>query len=304
MKYIYKFNYPDYEEELCKLESRCLFNQEGKIIESDRDFSPSDSPFIKGRLEWLFRSKDLKDIYRLLEENPIKHEGFKCEYFKLEESVLNHKKRLDILRELGLRIIGFPNFKKPSRRYGITYYNGEWIFGILIPNDYKWNDHNIKPISYSNSLGLRVAKALVNIASSGDKEVSIADTCCGAGTVVIEGVYGGYNIKGYEINKKVTRNAKENLRHFNLEERVETLDMNLIQETFDATIMDIPYGLFSHITKERQLEMIKTSKRISKRFVLISLENLEDLLLEVGFKIDDHCEISKGRFIRSVWVCS
>jgi hypothetical protein len=48
-KYFYSINYPTFEEELCKMEMRFLFNTEikEKYFISDKYINPSRSPYIK-----------------------------------------------------------------------------------------------------------------------------------------------------------------------------------------------------------------------------------------------------------------
>ena len=52
-----------------------------------------------------------------------------------------------------------------------------------------------------------MARALVNIATCDDKRLSIIDPCCGVGTVVIEALDLGFNIKGYELQGNLLYDA-------------------------------------------------------------------------------------------------
>ena len=51
--YIYSFIYDNTESDLCKLESRCIFNKEekNKQLVSNIKVAPSNSPFIKSRFD-------------------------------------------------------------------------------------------------------------------------------------------------------------------------------------------------------------------------------------------------------------
>lgn len=304
-KYLYVINYPVYERDLCMMEMGTLFDDlpEDKVLISEREFNPSNSPFIKKRLEILYERDTFEEILRELEEVQIRMEEFKAEYLRLESGNIPYEERLKSVREIGLRIIGFPSMTAPKIRFGITKYKEKWLFGICVNNDYKWKEHDNKPCTYSNSLGIRTAKAVVNIATMGKPETKVVDACCGVGTTLIEGLSAGYNICGYELSPKTTANAKENLRYFGLEERVVNQDMNEISEEYDVSILDIPYGIFSHTTRELQLEMIETARRISKRMIMVTFEELDDLILKAGFKISERCSVGKGNFIRDVLIC-
>lgn len=304
-KYLYVINYPTYEKDLCMLEMKALFNMEpeDKVVISDREFNPSNSPFIKKRLDVIYEEDTFEEILKKLETDEIHLEGFKAEYLRLETGNVTYEERLKSVREIGLRIVGFPSMTAPKIRLGITKYKGKWVFGICVNNDYKWHEHDNKPCTYSNSLGIRTAKAVVNIANSGKPEIKVVDACCGVATTLIEGLSAGYDICGYELSPKNTANAKENLRYFNLETRVVNKDMNKIEEEYDSCIMDLPYGIFSHTSKELQQEMINTARRISKRIIVITFEEIDDLILNADFKIADRCSVNKGKFTRHILVC-
>lgn len=80
--------------------------------------------------------------------------------------------------------------------------------------------------------------------------------------------------------------------------------MHDIKETFDVCILDIPYGLFSPITREEQINIIKTARRITtKRLVIITFENMDTIIENVGFKIIDKCSVSKNNFKRYISIC-
>jgi len=304
-KYLYVINYPVYEKDLCMLEMRTLFNKEAdeKILISERKFDPSNSPFIKKRLEIIYEKDTFEEILEEIEKKKIKQEGFKAEYLRLETGNIPYNDRLQCIREIGLRVIGFPNMTDPTLMLGVTKYKDKWLFGISVTNDYKWKAHDNKPCTYSNSLGIRVAKSIVNLANSGYKERKVIDACCGVATTLLEGLFAGYDIEGTELSPKTAANAKENLRFFGYPEKVKNMNMNDIEDNYEGCIIDIPYGLFSHTTKELQQEMMDTARRISKRLVLVSFEDIDELVTNAGFKIVDRCKVTKGNFTRYILVC-
>ncbi|MEG1099852.1 TRM11 family SAM-dependent methyltransferase, partial [Cetobacterium sp.] len=132
----------------------------------------------------------------------------------------------------------------------------------------------------------------------------LIDPCCGVGTVIIEALSMGIDITGYEINRSVTNNANVNLEYYGYNKIVVNDDMHNIKDNFDSAILDIPYGLFSHITKEEQLGLIKKIRQISKRLIMVSFEDLEGMILESNFKISDRCILSKGSFQRYIYICN
>ncbi len=304
-KYLYVINYPAYEEELCMLEMRALFDREpeDKVLISQVKFNPSNSIFIKKRLEIICEKDTLQEILDYLEKDEIHLKDFKCEYLRLQKGNISYEERIKSTREVGLRIIGNSTMTEPETILGVTKYNNKWFLGINENNDCKWHLHETKPCSYSNSLSVRTARVLINIASKGDPKKKIIDPCCGVGTTLVEGISMGYDIFGYEINPKIVKNAKINLKHFDLETKIMKKDMHEIKENYDASIIDIPYGLFSHTTEKDQQDIINTARRISKRMVMVSFEILDEMVLNAGFEIIDRGTVTKGTFKRYILVC-
>lgn len=132
------------------------------------------------------------------------------------------------------------------------------------------------------------------------------DPCCGVGTVLLEGSFAGYDICGWEINEKVAENARANLLYFNYQANVTTGNIEEIIDRFDVSIIDLPYGNFSHMTKESQIKIIHHAKRISKRVVLVSADDITQELASVALKVIDYCTLNKRKdkhFVRHIWVC-
>lgn len=304
-KFMYIINYPTFEEELCMLEMRSIFNLEpkDKILISHIDFNPSHSIFIKSKLEIIYEKENFEDIIIKLEKNKIYLDDFKLEFIKALKGDILYNERFKYLSEIGNKILGIPDIKSPKLVLALGKYNKKWIFGIHEKNDHLWITHEKKPCSYSNSLNVRVAKTIVNIAANGDKNKKIIDPCCGVGTTIVEGLSMGYDILGTEISEKNVNNSKRNLTFFNLEPRIIQQDMHTIKESYDTSIVDIPYGLFSHITKDQQQDIINSAKRISQKMVLITFENLDHMIERSGFKIVDRCTVTKGSFKRYILVC-
>jgi len=304
-EFIYIINYPSLEEELCMLEMRSIFNSEpkDKILVSNIDFNPSYSVFIKSRIEIIYIKDNFEEIIVELDKNKIYLEDFRLEFIKSLKADIPYNERFQYLSKIGDKIVGIPDIKDPKLVLALGKYNKKWVFGIHEKNNNLWITHEKKPCSYSNSLSVRIAKTLVNIASSGDKNIKIIDPCCGVGTTIVEGLSMGYEIWGTEISEKNINNAKRNLKFFNLDSRVTHQDMHTIKESYDSSIVDIPYGLFSHITKDQQQDIINSAKRISQKMILITFENLDYMIERSGFKITDRSTVTKGSFKRYILVC-
>lgn len=306
--YIYTFSYENTESDLCKLESRYIFNKEEKnrLLFSDIKAEPSDSAFIKKRLDIISFSEDYTTLLNEIKKQSICTEGFKVEYLVFDGDTTEYSERLKKLKDIGWSIEGLPDYYNPIKTYGLCYIEGVWYFGVLIKDDFTWHKHKQKPCSYSNSIGISIAKALVNIAAKANKEKKLLDACCGVGTILLEACFSGNNIEGCDINEKICKDARENLSHFNYTATIYHSDIKDISERYDAAIIDLPYNLYSSATDNDILHIIKSTGEITDRLVIVSIADITNLISKTGFRISDYCSVSKRgkrNFARKIWVC-
>lgn len=307
-KYIYAFSYDATESELCKLESRYLFKQEetNKLLFSDLEIEPSISSFIKKRLDIMAFSEDYSSLITEIGNQKIKMEGFKVEYLVFDGDTTQYEERLSKLKDIGYSIDGYPDYYKPTISYGLGYYAGVWYFGTLVKNNFDWLKHKQKPHSYSISISINIAKALVNIASKANKSTTILDACCGVGTIMLEACFAGMNSEGCDINWKVCKAARQNLAYFNYTANVYCSDVKDISTRYDAAIIDLPYNLFSTATDTDITDIIASTATITDRLIIVSTSDIADLIKASGFILTDYCSVSKkGKttFARKIWVC-
>jgi tRNA (guanine10-N2)-dimethyltransferase len=307
-KYIYSFSYENPESELCKLESRYIFNKEEKnrLLFSDIKAEPSNSPFIKSRLDVISFSEDYDTLIKDIKKESICIEGFKVEYLVLDGDITEYKERLNKLKDIGWSIEGIPDYYNPTITYGLCYFEDIWCFGVLNKDHFAWHKHKKKPRSYSNSISISIAKALVNIAAKANKENKLLDACCGVGTIMLEACFSGNNMEGCDINEKICKNAQENISHFNYTANVYHSDIKDISKRYDAAIIDLPYNLFSNATDDDILHIIESTGAITDRIVIVSISDITTLISNTGFRILDYCTVSKSgkrKFTRKIWVC-
>jgi len=306
MRYLYIVNYAPNEEELANLELKSLFSSMAikRGVISTREINPTISPFIKKRVDILVEARTKEELLKKVEELKLVQEENKVEYIKLKDEKLNYESRLSLVKELGMKIAGRFNARAPKVIFGVVNYNESWYFGKLVKNSFKWREHINKPLSYSNSMPVQLAKVVVNLASEGDKSKKILDPCCGIGTTILEGISVEYNISGSDINEKVIDDGNKNLAHYGWQELLKKRDFFTIEENYDSTIIDIPYGVFSHTSRELQFKLIEKARKISERLILISFENLDDLIEKAGFQIEEKAYLKKRKFSREVVVCN
>lgn len=305
-EYFYFINCSDMEKDLCNMEMRSIFGKvpKDKILFSNKDFNPSRSPFIKFKINIRYVEDSIEEIISKIKNEKIKYDDFKVNYMKSEDGDVSYEERLNAVRAIGFVVIGFPDIHNPKVELAVTKFKNKWIFGELIKNDFKWQKHNDKPHSYSNAIPLRMARALVNIATCDDRSLKIIDPCCGVGTVVIEALDLGFNVKGYEISKSIACNARNNIEYLGYNREIITSgDMHDINEIYDVAIVDIPYGLYSPITIQEQVNIINTSRKIARRLVIITFEDMDNIIISAGFRIIEKCYMTKGNMKRKISIC-
>jgi tRNA G10 N-methylase Trm11 len=261
------------------------------------------SVFLKGVISILYKHNSIKAIEQMMIEDALSFDNYKISYHKFDE--VSYQTRLNAMRTLGTTIQGDFAISNPKTEFLLTMIKGEWIFGILKRNPNEWKHRIKKPFSYSHSLDIKIAKAAINIVIHNNFNLSLIDPCCGIGTVVIEGRFSSINTKGYEINPMVKHKCNLNLKHYNLIPDVSLTDMIQTTEHFDVAILDLPYGHYSNITTEEQLSLIRKTKEISCKTLIITMEDMSGLIESTGLKILDSCKIKKSNtFTRHITLCT
>ena len=303
-KYLYLISQRLEYIELCAMEMRHIF---GKTLSSNyhltNDFIDiSRSPFIKGRVSILY----IEDSVKIIEEKMIRDnlffDNYKIHFAKYDK--VPYKTRLESMRTLGFTITGDFSFTAPDIEFTLTKIEGKWIFGRLDKNPNTWINRRKKPYSYSHSLNVKIAKAVLNIAIDNNFDLKVIDPCCGIGTVITEGRAAGIDISGYEINPLVKQHCNINLKHFGFNPDVTKTNMLETTKHFDVAILDLPYGHTSVISQDEQIALIRKTKEISDKSVIITMDDMSDIIQDVGLKIIDQCKIKKSNsFTRYVTVC-
>nr|WP_318540898.1 RsmD family RNA methyltransferase [Terribacillus saccharophilus] len=310
-EYLYVYTMGLEERSLCRLEQRMLFGQEtDNLIKSTRMVEPSRSPFIKGRLSILYYGDSIEEIVKQVSQIELDNKTFKVVYIKINDLLKNQKIEFEdqrvIEKEVGWNIIGEAEMRNPDVLFGIIPFQGRWYFGSYLDSESVWLHHAKKPQEYSTALSTRLARAVVNIAAPDPAGVSIIDPCCGIGTVLVEALSMGIAINGADRNPLAVKGARENIAHFNYHGEVVVQDIAEQEGHYDIAIVDMPYNLYSSATVEEQYTIIKHARRIADRVVILTIEDMDEMILKAGFTIVDRCVANKGLkalFSRQVIVC-
>nr|WP_052129874.1 RNA methyltransferase [Ureibacillus sinduriensis] len=307
--YIYTYIHHKNEHDLCRMEMRSFFGFDTQLnyLMSPINVDPSRSPFIEDRLEVLYKAETFPELKEMVKAMKINASTFKVYCFNRmdlgETKKIPHADRRHVERELGLIIDGEPDLDNPDVVFGLVALNNRWYFGVYTKSISIWREHVHKPNSYSTALNTRVARAIANIAVPNVDGIRAIDPCCGIGTVVVEALSMGIDIEARDINPLVCVGARENIAYFDLEGTVTQGPISEVDEHYDVCIIDLPYNLFTHITREEQFDIIKQARRIADKCVIVTIETIDDLLEEIGFKIADRCITKKHLFVRQILLC-
>lgn len=292
------------ETELCNLEKKCLF----KVSTDKNYFFVEDyihvdrSPFVKFCIKDIIIHDSKEDLIRYLISTNATYDGFKVKYMDIQGDV-EFEKRHIIEGEIGYNINGRVEVGNPSIVLGVTKLDGKWIFGQLEKNSGVWYIHMGRPQSYCNALTTKTARAIVNISAQNNMELKIVDPCCGIGTVVMEAVSMGFDVKGYDINENIVAGAQKNLKFFKYPNVIQTMDIHKLEEFYDIVIVDLPYGILSIADVSTQQAIIERAAMLGRRLVVVSIIDMSQKLKDIHLKIVESCIISKGNFKRHLYVC-
>ncbi|WP_255551434.1 methyltransferase domain-containing protein [Sporosarcina sp. E16_8] len=308
--FIYTYTQHTDEHDLCMLEMRSFFGFDvtSTVLRSSIKIDPSRSAFMKERLDIMYEGDSLEVISQQVEQYDLGDSTFRVVSLNTTDldstKKIGHPERRKIEREIGLRINGTPDLvNPPDNTFGIVLLDGKWYFGKHVESESVWFLHQKKPHMYSTALSTRVARAVANIAIPHPKGVRAIDPCCGIGTVLVEALSMGINIVGRDINPRVVLGSRKNIAHFGLEGTVDIGPIAEVVDDYDVAIIDMPYNLFTHITPEAQLEILKEARRFTKKVIVVTIETIDHMVEEAGFVITDRCVAKKGHFIRQVLVC-
>lgn len=308
-KFLYTYVQHQDEFELCRMEMRAFFGKDTdlNILRSDVGVEPSRSPFMRERLE-ILASGTIEEISGFAKTLNFGDSTFKV-YCLNDIDIGNTKKiphqgRRSIERTVGLHITAEPELDNPDVIVGLIQLESEWHIGRYIKSESVWRNHMKRPRSYSTALSTRVARAVANITVPHPDGIKAIDPCCGIGTVLIEALSMGIDMDGRDINPLAAVGARENLAHFKLNGTVKIGPISDVTDQYDAAIIDMPYNLVTYITPEDQLEMLKDARRFSKKLVVVTIDPIDEAIIEAGWTITDRCQARKGSFSRHVLLCT
>lgn len=307
-KYLYLFNYPPEDRELCQLEFQYLFHDTfQQYYLSDKDIDVDTSVFMKGKIDIWAIDENFEKLKEKIEQLKPYYRNFKVIYLKNMMTHVKYQESLQRCQDISWYIDGSVNMAHPQNTIALTKLKEQWIIGYYHHGIPSWNKYDSKPYTFSNSLDIRLARTLINIAGEDDKTKTMIDPCCGVATVVLEGLALGYQMKGFDISREISWKARNNLIHFGYDGMLITKDdINDHEGHYDVAIIDIPYNLYTPISYQQQCAIIFSARRLCDKLVLVSYEKMDQEIINAGFIIKDCVLRKKTEFVkfgRYIYVC-
>lgn len=307
--YLYTYAYTEDEKALCSLEMRSFFgfDSASKILKSPVCVNPTRSPFMKERIEVLYESASLEEVINYASSISTAGKSFKVLFIKINDlagiHTVDYGEKRNIESRIGKVIEGKADMHNPEVVFGLLPFEGRWYFGCHLEAEAVWFKHLKKPQQYSTALSTRVARAVANIAVPKIGGIRAIDPCCGIGTVLVEGLSMGIDIVGRDLNPLVVAGSRENIMHFGMHGEVGHGPISEVEGQYDVAIIDMPYNLYTSATPEDQKSILSHAFRFAEKLIVVTLDNLDDMINEAGYKITDRCIAKKAGFSREVVVC-
>ena len=302
--YAYILAVPQFHEGLAHAEFEAFTGAEatGRLSFAPAAFDISRAAFISTCIHVQAEGASLEKICADLEAKRPTWADFRIEHFCPSEELKFSS--LEPVIAVADALVGYPNLSRPAIRLGLIATPGYWALGPIV-SEYSsdWPAHEERPHFFSGSLPTRFARAMVNlVASPGD---TLIDPCCGVGVVLIEALAVGVEAVGCDLNPKVAGQAAENLRALGLPQRVFVADARHLSGSYEAAVLDLPYGRNVAATEGLYRELLRALGNIVSRIAVIAGRDLSaELSEDIGLTVVRHLEVPKTTLVRHVHVAT
>ncbi len=245
---------------LARAEAEALAGKRGKLIENLL-FIEADPELLERRISYahkiyrsLFGTTEKKLEERMESFDWKKHysKDFKLELHDFGCKTERTARELADIIWRRLKAQGInpkANFKSPKTRIEFLFAPKRVFAALLIAEvskDFLERKAHKKPALHPTSLNPKVARAMINL--TGIKKGKLHDPFCGAGGILVEAAFMGFDVVGYDISSFMLKKAKENLKHYGIRDfSLNYCDATEIKERMDYVAADLPYGRNSKV---------------------------------------------------------
>jgi len=292
--YAYILVVPQSHDELARAEFHAFTGCEtaSRIGLASAAIDISRAAFISTCIHIIAQGASLEELCADISAKGLTWEGFRIENFCPSEKLKFTS--LEPVIAVADAITGRPDLSHPSVRLGLIATPDLWALGPIISEyAFDWPAHEKRPYFYSGSLPTRFARAMVNlVASPGD---TLIDPCCGVGVALIEALAIGVNAVGCDVNPKLVGRTVDNLRALGLPQRVFVADATRLTGSYDAAVLDLPYGRNVSHGDELYTDLLRTLGTIARRIAVVAARDLSaELSDNLGLRVLRHIQVPKS----------
>ncbi len=201
------------------------------------------------------------------------------------------------------RIKGKIDYKNPEKKYSCIFTSRKiYLCEILIElkkKEYLERRPSKRPFSRPGAMDSITARAIVNLSRVKEGE-KFLDAFCGTGSLLIEAALIGCDIYGFDLDKRMVEGCIKNLEYFGIKKyHVSLMDARDVgkhyYEYFDGIGSDLPYGRSTKIFGENLNKLyyeaclsLYDALKKGRYICLVTSKdkNLEDIMKEIGFKVE------------------
>ncbi|MBT3406202.1 methyltransferase domain-containing protein [Candidatus Woesearchaeota archaeon] len=136
------------------------------------------------------------------------------------------------------------NLRSPEMLVEVYKIKDKYYVGIVeteVDKSFLKRRAHQRPGLHPTATSPKLTRAGINLTEI-KKGESILDPFCGSGTTLIESSLMGVKATGYDVDERLIKKCKANLKHYNLKAKVKLSDATKLNEKFDYVFTDLPYA--------------------------------------------------------------
>ena len=301
MPFLYLLSGDDLDLELAQAEFWALTGSEasGRVCMAPVACDISRSAFVRVCGEVLAQSSTLEGLCGAVAQTGIVADKFRIEVRKRSPKVSDSPLR--IACDLADSMEGYPDLSDPREKYLVVCREGEWQFTRVLSETGRGHElQSSRPHNFSQALCARHARALVNlVAAPGD---TVLDPCCGVGTSLTEALLMGVRAVGCDVSKPVVWHAAANLEHLGLAKRLGVADARAVAGSFEAAVIDFPYGHSSRAEEGLYEEILNNIAPQAFRIAVVTGGPVDELFASLSLRVLRCARVRARRLVRHFYV--
>ncbi|NKB65463.1 MAG: hypothetical protein GKR89_00240 [Candidatus Latescibacteria bacterium] len=177
----------------------------------------------------------------------------------------------------------YPNLDRPQHRFLLLARDDGFVFGEIVADSQRaYQTHLAKPYRTSSALPPRLARAAINLLPPTIR--SMADLCCGSGTVAVEAASMGLEVWAADRDPLAVQITRANLDYFGYRGTVQVADAAEWGQQAEGLVADLPYGINLRRAQVDQLQaLLDNAAQRAPVAVFLAAEDLSRRLGQAGF---------------------